>query len=118
MDQGGFAAFAKGSDAVMVASSIDSFGNTIATNEVRYRAVFQMAADDKMVGKPLRELGNAEYLQIEFAAMDENQPIKNGQAIVVLNGGLRLEFDVPPQRSQGRRVFIRGIQEKVRTLLQ
>ena len=46
IDRGGYVAFGKGPNALMVASSHDSFGNTMAANEVRYHAVFQMTADD------------------------------------------------------------------------
>ena len=48
IDRGGHVAFGKGPNALMVASSHHSFGNTMAANEVRYHAAFQMAADDKL----------------------------------------------------------------------
>lgn len=118
MNKGGYAAFCNGQNALMLTSSNESFGNTISTKEVRYRAVFQMPADDKMVGRPLRELLEAEYLQIEFLTMDENQTVKYGHAIVVLNDGFRVEFDIPPQISQGRRIFVRDVQDRLRSLLQ
>jgi hypothetical protein len=48
IDRGGYVAFGKGPNALKVTSSHDSFGNTMAAHEVRYHAVFQMAADDKL----------------------------------------------------------------------
>jgi hypothetical protein len=114
---GGYVALGKGPNALFVASAGDSFVATIATNEVQYRGVFQMPADDKIVGKPLGELTEAEYFQIEFQHMPENQSIIGGEAILVLNGSLRLEFAIPPQRSQGKKIFIRDIQREFHNLL-
>ncbi len=109
IDQGGYIAFGNGSEAFLTASSVDSFGNTIGKNEVLYRSVFQMPADDKMVGKPLRNIADAEYIQVEFSAMSENQKIVRGKAVVVFNGGLRAEFAIPAQTTDGRRIFVRNI---------
>lgn len=114
---GGYAALGKGADALFVASANDSIVNSVGTNEVQYLGVFQMRADDKMVGKALHELAEAEYLQVEFQHMAENRNVRGGEAILVLNGGIRIAFDIPPQSSQGRRIFIRDVQNKLRNLL-
>ena len=116
MDQGGYLVFGKGPDAMLVTSSVDSFGNTVGKNEVQYRSVFQMPAQDKMVGKPLRSIGDAEYIQIEFAAMGENKKVLRGKAVIVFNGGLRAEFDIPTQKADGRRVFVRDVQTSIRNI--
>ncbi len=94
----------------LTTASGDSFGNTIGTNEVRYQSVFQMPADYKMVGKPLRNIADAEFIQIEFSAMGENQKVIRGKAVVVFNGTLQAEFEIPSQTSDGRRIFVRNIQ--------
>ena len=117
IDQGGYIAFGKGSEAVLTASSADSFGNTIGKNEVLYHSVFQMPADDKLVGKPLRSIADADYIQLEFSAMGENQKVVRGKAVVVFNGGLRAEFEIPAQTMVGRRIFVRNIQGVLRDLL-
>ena len=117
MDQGGYAALASGRDTLVVAWSTDSYGQTVAADEVRYRSVFQMPADDRMVGRPLSALSAGQYLQIELAAMPENQVILRGKAIVVLNGNLRLEFDVPAQKTKGRQILIPDVQRAVNELL-
>ena len=117
MDAGGYIVFGKSSDAVLTASSVDSFGKTIGTNQVLYRSVFQMPADDKMVGKPLRNIADAEYIQIEFSAMGENQNVVRGKAVVVFNGALRVEFEIPAQTVVGKRIFVRNVQGMLRDLI-
>ncbi len=117
LDRGGILGFAKGSNALLTASSVDSFGQTIGTNLVHYKAVLQMPADDKIVGKPLRDIAQSEYLQIELASMEENQKVIGGKAVVVFNGSIRVEFPISTQQAMGRRIFVRQVQDIMRTLL-
>ena len=116
MDRGGFLGFAKGSNALLTASSVESFGHTIGTNQVVYRAVLQMSADDKMVGKPLRDIAQSEYLQIELASMAENQKVIGGKVVVVFDGSIRAEFQIPAQQAEGHRILVRQVQDVLRML--
>lgn len=109
MDQGCIAALAKGKDALLASYSIDSFGHTIRERTARYRAVTQMQADDSAVGRKLATLCDAEYLQIEFAAMPEDASVIEGKAMLVFNGSLRCELQIPPQKAKGRRIFVRDV---------
>jgi hypothetical protein len=77
-----------------------------------------MPADDKMIGKPLRNIADAEYLQIEFSRMGETEKVIRGKAVVVFNGSLRAEFSVPAQTTSGRRILVRNIQGELRSTMQ
>jgi hypothetical protein len=118
IDQGGYAGLCVGQEAVLIAESGDSYGNTIAPKVARFRSVFTMPADYKQVGQPLGTLAGAEYMQLEFTAMPENQSILGGKAVIVLNGSVRMEFTIPPQKAVGRRIFIRGVKAAIKALLE
>jgi hypothetical protein len=118
MDESCFIAFGRGIEAVLTARSVDSFRRSIGTNEYLYHAVAQMPADDKMIGKPLRNIADAEYLQIEFSRMGETEKVIRGKAVVVFNGSLRAEFSVPAQTTSGRRILVRNIQGELRSTMQ
>lgn len=109
IDNGCFVGFGKGSEAILTAYSGDSFGQKIGEGTVRYRTVAQMASDDASVGRKVMTLTEAQYIQIEFGVMPERMNIKGGKIVVVLNGFLRLEFAIPSQVADGRKIFIHDV---------
>jgi hypothetical protein len=111
MDQGGFLAFGKGSDALLVTTTVDSFGNQTGSGEVLYRGMLQMPADNSAVGKPISILRNTEYMQAQLASLPDNCEVLTGKMICVINGSIRLQFNIPPQRSSGKNVFVRDVKQ-------
>jgi hypothetical protein len=117
MDRGGGVAFAQGNSALLTASSYESWGNQMGNGEVRYTGNFTMAAVDPALGKPIEFLKQAQYIQIEFVVMPENSTVTGGKVIFVINGSMRLEFDIPKQQSNGQRVFIRDLAVGLKPLI-
>ncbi len=118
MDRGGYVALIKGSDALLLASSHESWGTQTGKGEVVYRGVFTMPADAPAVGKPIEFLKGAEYLQTEFIKMPTNSLILNGKAIFVINDSVRLEFSIPQQQSDEKRVFVHNLATGMKPLTQ
>lgn len=98
MDRGGYFAFVKGSDALMVMRSTDSFAKQIGNGQVVYRGVFNLDATHNSIGKPINILKNTEYIQMGFAPMPKKMKVLGGKAICTINSNVRLEFDIPPQQ--------------------
>lgn len=117
MDRGGYVAIAKGSTTLLQASSHESWGNQLGNGIVRYRGVFTMPADSSAVGKSIQSLKQGQYLQIEFAKMPENSLVTEGKVIFVLNDLTRLEFDIPEQQPDTRRVFVRDLSHGMKPLV-
>ena len=116
MDRGGYAVIAQSNAALLQASSHESWGNQLGNSVVRYRGVFTMPADSSAVGKPIEFLRHADYIQTEFLKMPTNSLVTGGKVIFVINDSTRLEFAVPEQRSDERRVFIRDLTEGMKPL--
>ncbi len=109
MDSGGYLAFGKGRDALMVVNSIDCFALQLGGDRVLYRAVFTLDATSPVIGKRIGVLKEAEYLQIGFKPMPPKQRVVGGRAVVTVNSGVRLEFEVPPQEMASDFVIVRNI---------
>ena len=109
-DRGGYLAFAKGSDAILVCEADHSYARQTGKGEVIYRGVFHMPATDSAVGKPIKFLEDAEYLQISFLKIPKNSSVVSGKAIIVVNGSQRFEFPVPPQKMQEDLILVQGIE--------
>jgi hypothetical protein len=116
MDRGGYVAIAQGNSALLQASSHESWGNQMGSGRVWYRGIFTMPADSLAVGKPIQSLKDGQFLQIEFAKMPENSAVTAGKAIFVLNDLTRLEFDIPEQQSDARRIFVRDLSQGMKQL--
>ena len=109
MDSGGYLAFAKGQDALMVVTSLDCFGIQQGGNRLLYRGVFTLDATSSIIGKPISTLKDAEYVQIGFKPMAQKQQVLQGRAIVTVNDSVRLEFQVPAQQMTQDFIVIRDI---------
>lgn len=116
MDSGGYAAIAQNNTALLQASSHESWGNQLGNGVVRYRGVFTMPADSSAVGKPIEFLRQANYIQLEFMQIPTNSLVTGGKVIFVINDSTRLEFVVPEQRSDERRVFVRNLADGMKPL--
>jgi hypothetical protein len=116
IDRGGYIAIAQGSSAFLQASSHESWGNQLGNGIIRYRGVFTMPADSSAVGKPIQFIKEGQYIQIEFAKMPEKSLVTKGKVIFVLNDLTRLEFDIPEQHCEKRRIFIRDLAEGMKPL--
>gem|GEM_PF-2346372 len=97
MDQGGYLAFTKGQDALLVVSATSCLGKQIGSDKVLYRGVFDLDATSDATRKQVLFLKDAEYLQIGFKPMPEKQQVLSGKAIVTINNSVRVEFIIPSQ---------------------
>lgn len=116
MDQGGYVAIVRGPSALLQASSHESWGKQLGKGIVLYRGVFTMPADLMTVGKPILSLRDGQYLQIEFAMIPENCEVTEGRVIFILNDLTRLEFEIPEQNADGRRIFVRDLSSGMKPL--
>jgi len=116
MDRGGYVAFGNGNDALLVLSGTESRAAQDGQGEVVWRGVFEMDVSDPSVGKPVRYLLGAEYLQINFAKLPQGTRIKRGIAVVTINSAVRLEIPVPEQQMSDDRIFVRGLQPFLESL--
>jgi len=117
MGQGGFAAFGQGNIPLLLTSSHESWGSQIGNSTIQYTGTFTMPADSPAVGKPIEFLKQAGYVQAEFNAMPSNSLITGGKIIFVINNSTRLEFSIPEQRSDGRRVSVRDLGKGLQPLV-
>jgi hypothetical protein len=116
MDSGGYLAFGKGKDVLMVLSSTQSSARQTGHNAVNWRGVLNMDARDPSIGKPVRFLRNAEYLQIGFRQLKPRSHIKSGTIAVTINGAVRLDFPVPEQEMNENRIVVPLLPEYLKTL--
>ncbi|MCX6899415.1 MAG: hypothetical protein NT105_12020 [Verrucomicrobia bacterium] len=109
MDQGGYAVFGNGNTALLETASHESWGRQTGKGEVQYHGTFAMPANCPAVGKPIQFLKQAGYIQTEFFAMPTNSVVLGGEVALVINGNVRLNFTIPEQQSNERRVFNRNL---------
>lgn len=105
-DRGGYAAFGRGTEVLMVLAATESRAKQTGQGEVVWRGVFNMDATDPSVGKPVRFLQEAEYLQIGFTQMPPRSKIKRGLAVVTINSSVRLEIPVPEQQMMEDKIMV------------
>lgn len=107
---GGVAAFARATEPLLMTSSEDSFAESSGTSGTsRFRAVMNQPASGSLVRKPMAELRNAQYLQIELRQLPTDAAIIEGKATVTINGSQQIEFEIPPQIANGRRFAVRDM---------
>ncbi len=117
MDRGGYLAFGRGTETMMVLRSLDCFGTQNGKGEVVWRAVLSLDASDVSIGKTIRSLSEAEFVQIGFTPLAANSRVKGGIAIVTLNSAVRLEIPIPSQRMDEDHIMVREL-SPVRAKLQ
>ena len=108
-DNSGSLALCRGSDTLLLASSDRFYKRQNEEGKVMYRGVFQMSDTDSAVNKPINELDETEYLQIEFFAVPQNSTVVDGKVTIIINTSRRFDFQIPPQKMQEDLVFVRQI---------
>ena len=77
-----------------------------------------MAPDAPAVGKRIDMLRTAKYLQAGIKEVPTNSTIVRGKVVLVINSQIHLEFQVPAQVTENRRVFGRDISTGMKPLTQ
>lgn len=109
IDRGGYIAFCKGNNALVVLAADSCYGNRIGNGEVRYRGVFELDATSEATTKSIFYLKDSEYIQIGFLPMLEEVEVLRGKAICTFNNTVRVEFDVPAQKAKRDQIINRNI---------
>ncbi len=109
MDGGTALAFAKGGEALLEMSSVDSWGRQIGNSQVRYWANLMLDQTHSSVGKPLNFFQVSEYIQIKFNRMQEETNVISGKIVCTLNSAVRIEIQILPQQIQNGTIFVRDL---------
>jgi hypothetical protein len=109
MDSGAFAAFGENADSLMIMRSLDSFAAQTGNHEVVWRAVLSLDLADKSVGKAIRHLRDAEYIQMGFGPLKSGSKIKSGFLTITLNSAVRLQASIPKQEVINDSFFVRDM---------
>jgi hypothetical protein len=89
------AAFAVRKEAVLVFGT-NTYG---ADSSGNYYFNAPCGTESKWLGKQIKELRLAEYLQIIHRDIKEETEVSGGEAILIINGNVRLTFKIPPQKT-------------------
>jgi len=108
-DRGGSLIFTKKDRSLLVASSDESWGRPVSTNEYLYRAVFNMDAMDSAVGKPIEMLKGAEYVTVSFDEMPPEAQLAQGIAVCVINSEFRFKLIFPKQKAEGKNIVLHDL---------
>jgi Flp pilus assembly protein protease CpaA len=97
IDQGGYLAFGRYGQPILLMSSIDCFAQQTGKDEVIWKGIFNLDASDNSINKPISYLANAQIVQIGFAPMPKEAKVKGGVAIITINNSIRIELKIPEQ---------------------
>jgi len=111
MDRGGYIAFGKNNDALLVMSSSQCRARQTSKGEVVYRAVFNMDATDHSVGNPVYSLEETDYVQINFLPMPKESYVLAGTAICTFNSNVRIEIPVHSQNIKNGLIFNKNLED-------
>ena len=109
MTRGGYLAFGKGRQPLLVISGIQSEARQTGNGEVIYSGDFSIEPGQPLVGKPIELLQESDLIQIAFRSIPANSQVLQGKASVVVNGDTRLEFEIPSQQMQNDLILIRDM---------
>lgn len=115
MNEGGYLAFVKSNQSLLLTSDTKSSARQTGNGEVIYKGTFQMRPDRSAIGKPVELLGASDLIQIKFSRIPNSSEVIKGKAAIVINGNLRFEFEIPPQIMIGDKILIRDIRRKFLT---
>ncbi|MBN1255726.1 MAG: hypothetical protein JXA50_10680 [Deltaproteobacteria bacterium] len=115
-DMGGYLAFMKEEDKLLVTYDIKSFIKQMGNNTVLYRGIFNMDTLSDVTQQKISFLQKAEYIKIRFEALPDKMQIKNGKAVVMINNEIRCEFIIPPQNMSSDFITIPDIREGLNCL--
>ncbi len=110
--RGGFLAFVKNRKSLLLTSDTKSTERQNGKGEVVYKGNFQIKPEKSAIGKPVEILQESNLIQIKFDVIPENSSVLKGNASVVINGELRLDFEILPQQMKGEYIFIHDIKNK------
>jgi hypothetical protein len=108
MDQGGYLLFGKGTTPVLITSATSCTGVQTGSGSVVYRGVFSADQARIQKGQKVSALGESDYIQISFVPMPPKSIVIGGHAVIVLNNGIRLEYEIPPQQMADEKIMIPG----------
>lgn len=112
MDSGAALAFARGNQALMILRSLDSFAVQNGKDEILWRATANLDLGDVSIGKSVRSLRDAEYIEVTFGQLKPGAIIKTGNLIVTLNAAVRLQAAIPAQTVNEQKVlFVRDLDQ-------
>ncbi|WAC06671.1 MAG: hypothetical protein OS130_10450 [Thermodesulfobacteriota bacterium] len=109
MDRGGYLAFGKGASALLTTSAAQCLGKQQGNERALFRGVFEMDATDPAVGRPVLDLRNAEFVQIEFFPMPKDAHVLEGRAVVTVNSAVRIEIKIPKQDLRDGKILVRDL---------
>ena len=110
--RGGYLAFVKNRKSLLFTSDSKSTGQQNGKGEVVYKGNFQIQPENSAIGKPVEILQESDLIQIMLYVIPENSSVLKGNASVVINGDLRLDFEILPQQMKGEYIFIHDIKNK------
>jgi hypothetical protein len=116
MDRGGCVALCSGTSALLSVSDINSTGQTVGANEVRFTGNFRLNVIGSAIGKSIQELLSAGYLQCRFEKLESSKLLR-GTATLILNGNIRLSFAIPEQAIEEKNFFSRDIRAELLAVL-
>ncbi len=111
IDRGGYLAFGRGTDALLTTSAAQCHAKQTGNHRAIFRGVFTMDATDPAVGRPVLELRNAEFVQIEFLPMPKDAHVLEGRAVITINSAVRLELTIPEQQIKDGKIVIRNLHD-------
>ena len=109
---GGALAFVKNKESLLLVSNTSSTARQNGKDEVVYKGDFQIDTSRSAIGKPVEILQDSDVIKIMFNTIPENSKVLDGNASVVINGDLRLDFEILPQQMKGKNIFIHNIKSK------
>lgn len=107
MDRGGYAVFVADRKPMLMMRSSQS-RKVCREDGTRWLGEFSMPAGDVAAGQPVKTLGAAQHIQVHFAKLEPQSRILGGNLVLVLNGSVRLQFEIPAQVTTDKDAIIHG----------
>ncbi len=115
MGRGGYLAFVKNRQIVLITSHDESTARQNGKGEVVYMGNFNIQTERSInIGKPVETLQASDIIQIKFLKIPEGSEVVGGKATVIINGDMRFEFEISPQQMKDV-IIIRNIKDKFLT---
>lgn len=103
----------------LLALSSDSFcARRSKRGNAEYGGVFRMSPEDSAAETPMDLLDKTEYLTIGFNPRPGDDEIASGKVTIIFNTSERFEFQIPAQKVQESKVFVRGIRNLAESQIQ
>ncbi len=116
MGRGGYLAFVKNRQIVLLTSHDESTARQNGKGEVVYMGNFNIQTERSInIGKPVETLKSSDVIQIRFWKIPEGSEVISGKATVIINGDMRFEFEISPQQMKDDKIFISIIKDKFLT---